>query len=73
MNNQLSFITSIENLDSIDNKTMNGSTDPRPPETVTWNPWHGSPDRSKAQERRTRVPDTTGTTGGTGEESRTGF
>ena len=47
MNNQLSFITSIEDIASIDNNTMNGSTDPRPTETVTWNPWHGSPDRSE--------------------------
>ena len=37
----------IEDIASIDNKTMNGSTDPRPTETVTWNPWHGSPDRSE--------------------------
>ncbi len=40
MNNQISFITSVEDIDSIDNKTIDGSTDPRPPETVTWHGCH---------------------------------
>ena len=31
----------IDNITSIENKTINGSTDPRPPEEITWNPWHG--------------------------------
>ena len=73
MNNQLSFITSIEDISSIEDRTINGSTDPRPPETVTWNPWHGSPDRSEAQEGRENIQHSTGTAGRASEEGRTGF